>query len=181
MVELQQCVEEEVDVPEVTTIVFPEESPFLPAEQIDVMAFANQFNDPTVRGRIEKLEGMMQAAEGHIELSPVHYFAKGLYAREIRIPKGTLLTGKIHKHEHLNIISQGEISVLTEHGPQRIKAPCTIVSQPGTKRVGYAHEDTVWTTIHATDETDVEKIDDELVVETYEQYQDSLPFYEAKE
>jgi hypothetical protein len=177
MVELQERVEIEVNVPDLDL----EPSASLPAEQIDVMAFANQFDDPSVRGRIEKLESMMMSAGGQVELSPAHYFAKGLYAREIRIPKGTLLTGKIHKHEHLNIISQGEISVLTEHGPQRIKAPCTIVSQPGTKRVGYAHEDTVWTTIHATDETDVEKIDDELVVETFEQYQALLPIYEAKE
>lgn len=178
MVDLQERTTVEVDV---SGVVFQDSEPLLPSEQVDVMAFANQFDDPTVRGKIDRLESMMKQSEGQVELGPVHYFAKGLYAREIRIPKGTLLTGKIHKHEHLNIISQGEISVLTENGPQRIKAPCTIISQPGTKRVGYAHEDTVWTTIHATDETEVEKIDNALVVDTYEQYEALLPLFEAKE
>jgi len=108
-----------------------------------------------------------------VDIKPVHYFAKGLYAREIFIPKGTLLTGKIHKSEHLNVISKGDISVVTEFGTKRIIAPFTMVSQPGTKRVGYAHEDTVWTTIHATEETDMEKVERELIAEDYEEL--SLP------
>lgn len=150
----------------------------LPA-QVDVMTFANQFDDPSVRGKIERLEGMMRKFDG-VPIEPRHHFAKGLYAREIFIPKGTLLTGKIHKHEHLNIISKGDISVLTEAGPQRIKAPFTIVSMPGTKRVGYAHEDTVWTTIHATTETDVEKIEAELMSASYDEYLAWLPVLEQK-
>lgn len=170
MTETQEQAVESINAPDVSGFVFPDESAPLPVE-LDVMVFANQFDDPSLRSKIEGLEAAMMAAPGTIKIEPVHHFAKGLYAREIFIPKGTLLTGKIHKHEHLNIISQGEISVLTEHGPQRIKAPCTIVSKPGTKRVGYAHEDTVWTTIHATDESDIEKIDEALVVDTYEQYQ----------
>lgn len=138
-------------------------------EEPDVMTFANHFDSPDVRGKIDRLEGMMRQHEA-VPIETRHHFAKGLYAREIFIPKGTLLTGKIHKHEHLNIVSKGEISVLTEDGPQRVKAPCTIVSRPGTKRVGYAHEDTVWTTIHATNETDVEKIEAEMIAASYEEY-----------
>lgn len=151
------------------------------SDVVDVMTFANAFDDPSLRIKIERLEGMMKQVEAQVEIEPVHHFAKGLYAREIFIPKGTLLTGKIHKEEHLNIISKGEISVLTEQGPQRVKAPCTIVSKPGTKRVGYAHEDTVWITIHATQETEVEKIDEELVVDTYEQYEALLLTSSVKE
>ena len=33
---------------------------------------------------------------------------------------------------------------------REVSAPFTMVSRPGTKRVGLAIEDTVWTTIHAT-------------------------------
>lgn len=146
----------------------------VPEREVDVMTFANQFDDPTVRGQIDKLEQMMRQFGG-VTIEPKHHFAKGLYAREIFIPKGTLLTGKIHKSEHLNIISKGEISVLTEAGPQRIKAPFTIVSMPGTKRVGYAHEDTVWTTIHATEETDLEKIEAELIAESFDDYMAVVP------
>ena len=147
--------------------------------EVDLMACANQFDDPTLRAKIERLEGLMRQ-EAQIEIKTAHRFADGLYAREIFIPKGTMLTGKIHKREHLNIVALGEISVLTEAGPQRIKAPFTMVSLPGTKRVGYAHEDTVWITVHATDETDIERVEGELVVDTYEQYQAWALAFEQK-
>ena len=39
-----------------------------------------------------------------------------------------------------------------------------------TKRAGYAHEDTVWTTICGTDETDTDKIDEVLTIGTYAEY-----------
>jgi hypothetical protein len=132
----------------------------------------------TVREKILILESEMKKCN-QVEIVPVHYFARGLYAREIFVPKGVLLTGKIHRSEHLNIISKGDISVVTEYGTKRIKAPFTMVSQPGTKRVGYAHEDTVWTTIHATEETDVEKIELELIAPTYEDFI-ALQYEESK-
>lgn len=124
-----------------------------------------------LRSRIDEIESVMMRMEDRkINITPKHYFANGLYAREIFIPKGTTLTGKIHKFEHINIISKGDIEVMTENGIERIVAPATIISKPGTKRIGYAHEDTVWTTFHATDETDENKIEDALVVCSYEEY-----------
>jgi hypothetical protein len=105
------------------------------------------------------------AAAPQIELHVVHHFSKGLYARELHIPKGTILVGKTHRFENLNIISKGEISVYTDEGIKRITAPFAIVSPPGVKRVGYAHEDTVWTSIHATNETDVDEIEKEVIAD----------------
>jgi hypothetical protein len=102
-----------------------------------------------------------------LKIEVTHRFSKGLYAREIFIPKGAVLIGKIHRFENLNIISQGDITVLTEEGAKRIRAPFTVVSPPLTKRVGYAHEDTVWTTIHATEETDPEKLEAEFILPNF--------------
>lgn len=99
-----------------------------------------------------------------IEIPVRHYHCKGLYAREITIPKGIILTGKTHRTEHLNILSKGDITVLTDSGMKRLQGPYTMVSQPGTKRVGYTHEETVWTTIHASDETDLEVLEAQLIV-----------------
>jgi hypothetical protein len=128
--------------------------------------------DTSTRLKILALENeMLKMTDRQIHIEPRHYFAQGLYAREILIPKGCTLTGKIHLFEHLNIISKGDISVMTEDGIKRIQAPATIVSKPGIKRVGYAHDDTVWTTIHACSETDAAKIEDLLVVETFEQFE----------
>jgi len=121
------------------------------------------------RQSIEMLEHEMLEYP-QVEIEPKHYFADGLYAREIFIPKGTLLTGMIHMREHLNFISQGDITVVTIGGRKRIQAPYTMASMPGTKRAGYAHEDTIWTTVHATESTDMDELEEELVTNSYDKY-----------
>ena len=107
----------------------------------------------------------------HSEVCPVkHYFSEGMYAREMFIPAGIAVVGKIHKKRHLTIISKGDISVLTEDGVKRLTGPITFESQPGAKRVVFTHEDTTWTTLHPTEIKDIEKIEKSLVAETYEEF-----------
>jgi hypothetical protein len=123
-----------------------------------------------LRNKVVRLEGEM-LKQPQVEIETTHHFAPGIYAREIFVPKGTLLTGKIHKTGHLNILSKGDITVLTDEGMKRLKAPCTFVASPGTKRAGYAHEDSVWTTIHASAETELDKLEAELIAPSF----DALP------
>jgi hypothetical protein len=132
---------------------------------MDELTPAAQLGMQVLRDKIDALETLM-LREPQVEIEPVHHFANGLYAREITIKAGTLLTGKIHRTEHLSIVSKGRIIVWTEDGMREVAAPFTMVSRPGTKRVGYALEDTVWTTIHATTETDIEKLELELIAPT---------------
>ncbi len=106
-----------------------------------------------------------------IECPLNHHFAPGAYAREILLPAGSMVIGKIHKHSHINVISKGRVAVLTEAGRVDMQAPYTFVSEPGTKRVVYAYEDTVWTTIHVSTETDLAKLEDELIAPSYAEYQ----------
>lgn len=96
-----------------------------------------------------------------------HHFSKDVYARELHIPAGTLIIGKIHKHENFNILSQGEMLVLSVDGAAHICAPFSTVSSPGVKRLAFAITDCVWTTIHGTSETDLEKIEDQFIAKTY--------------
>ena len=105
-----------------------------------------------------------------VDIPKTHFFANKLYARSIDIPKGSIIIGKMHKHSQINTVSKGDISVLTEDGWKRMKAPHTFESSAGIKRAGYAHEDTVWTTYCGTEETDIEKIDDTLTIGSYQQY-----------
>src|SRR5690606_23158826 len=56
-----------------------------------------------------------------------HHFAGGVYARELHIPKGAALTGKIHRFGHINVLLKGDITVLTEHGMQRLVAPQILI------------------------------------------------------
>ncbi len=120
------------------------------------------------REQIERLEAQMRMME-QLPIEPTHHFADGIYAREILIRAGTILTGKVHSTEHLNIVSQGRIAVWTEEGMKIVSAPCTMVSRPGTKRVGFALEDTVWTTIHANPQnlTDLAALELALIDNTH--------------
>lgn len=139
------------------------------------LAETNLLDSPEVlRQKVLAIEALMREQGTPVEIVPKHYFAPGLYAREITIPKGTLATSKIHLFEHIDIISSGEISVLTDEGMKRIKAPATFVSKPGLKRIGYAHEDTVWISIIACSETDPEKAEKLLVVDTQEEFKAAI-------
>jgi hypothetical protein len=90
----------------------------------------------------------------------------------MRIPAGTVIVGKIHKHAHLNILSQGTVCVMTEtEGDRQLTGPLTMVSPPGTKRAVYAVTDAVWTTIHLTNSTDLEEIEAEVIAPTFEDYE----------
>lgn len=124
-----------------------------------------------LREFISIVEQSVGACE-QIEVPCNHHHAnvrtdKGLYARSIELKSGSLIVGKIHKYETINIISSGDVSILSQDGVTRKKAPYIFVSTPGAKRVIYAHEDSTWTCVHATGETDLEKIEDEFIAKDY--------------
>lgn len=127
-----------------------------------------------IRESIGSLEAQIKSMPGALigdnDVCPLkHTFVDGIYVREIFIPKGMLVVGKIHRHAHPNFLIKGDVSVLTEEGPRRIKGPCWMISPAWTKRVVYTHEDTVWTTVHATNETNLERIEEEIIAKTYDE------------
>jgi hypothetical protein len=122
-----------------------------------------------MRDKLYRLEAEIGAMP-QLDIPVRHYFAPGVYVREVTIPAGAVLTGKIHKFAHLCVVSKGDISVLTENGVKRIRAPFTMLSPPGTKRAGYAHEETVFSTIHPTDETDLQTIEAHFIAKDRDDY-----------
>ena len=109
---------------------------------------------------------------GDLDNCPLkHRFADGVYVREIFIPKGMLIVGKIHRHSHPNFLMRGEVTVVTEGaGIERLKAPLSMISPAATKRVVYAHEDTVWITVHVTDDRDLDKIEEQVIAKSYDEF-----------
>lgn len=96
-----------------------------------------------------------------------HTFTDGAYARQMTLPAGGLIIGKIHKHAHLNFVMRGRVTVFTPGGREEITGPVHFVSAPGTKRAVLVHEETVWVTVHVTDETDLEKIEDQIIAKEF--------------
>lgn len=99
------------------------------------------------------------------ELPVEHTFTDGLYARRIFMPAGSFLTSKIHKTEHPYVIMSGRVSVFVPGvGVQHLKAPHFGITKPGTRRVLYIHEDTVWITFHVNpDNETVEEIENRII------------------
>jgi hypothetical protein len=130
--------------------------------------------DRPMRDRVLNYERAVGALE-QVDLPLRHFFinekaASHVYAREITIKKGIAAVGRVHKFSCINIVSKGKLLVATEDGVKVVEGPCTWVSEAGCKRALYTLEDTIWTTIHLTDETDIAKIKDELGTVTYEEY-----------
>ena len=141
-----------------------------PAEAYKELAVSSEF---TVNPAVDKIHALERAIFDQCELlnlKVTHYFTPGLYCREIYMPKGAVLTSKVHKTEHVFIVSQGIVSVTGEEGNVILEAPYTGITMPGTKRALYIIEDTVWTTMHPTNLTDVDEIEKEIICPNYEQY-----------
>ena len=102
------------------------------------------------------------------EINPLkHTIVGGLYIREIFMPKGQLISTGIHKKEHPYFILQGDVSVLTDQGIKRVKAPYHDITKPGTKRLIFIHEDTIWITVHATEKESVEEILEDILAKDF--------------
>ena len=86
-----------------------------------------------------------------IELQVRHIFTPGLYARELFIPAGVVLTSYVHKFTHPFVVSSGVINILdNDLNVLQVVAPFTGVSLKGTRRTGMAINDCTWTTFHPT-------------------------------
>lgn len=134
--------------------------------------------DGTVsRQAILDFEETLKGIEGHVvgdtPYCPLeHSFSDGIYVRQISIPAGTLLTGKIHKHDHPNFLLKGKVIVVTEDGEEEYLAPKSMISRAGTKRALYAVTDLVWTTIHhnPTNTQDLGELEKIVIASTYSEY-----------
>lgn len=117
----------------------------------------------TMRQKVERAEKILEQLP-QVECAVSHHFAPGVYARELRIPAGTIATGAVHKTEHLSILV-GHCMLTTDEGPREFSGHNTFVSKPGAKRMIVAISDVVMTTIHPTEEKDLDKLC-ELLTET---------------
>lgn len=135
--------------------------------------------DTKARNKILDFEQALSKVEntykGDTDNCPLkHSFTDGIYVREIHIPKDTLLTGKIHKHEHPNFLMKGKVEVYTENGGlELLEAPLSMISKGGTKRVVYTITDTVWITVHhnPTNTKDLLVIEDNVIAKNYGEYE----------
>mgnify|MGYP003349115628 CR=1 FL=1 len=114
------------------------------------------------RDDLERLQAAMLVMP-QIELETRHYWADGMYCREVARPAGCIIVGKVHIKEHFYVICSGTILLVGDGYRETITGPRVIVSKPGTKRAVHALTDAVCITVHRTDKTDLDEIEAELV------------------
>ncbi len=125
------------------------------------------------RERIQALEEAMQAApeEAQAWHRTEHHFAPHLCVRVLYVRAGTVFTGALHKTRHFYSLMQGAVSVVDSLGNrQHLTAPHLGITEPGTKRAVYVHEDAIWVNFHPTDKTDPDEIIAEITAESFEQF-----------
>lgn len=121
------------------------------------------------RNRLAALESHL-CPETAAAMPVQHHFSRGLYARELMIPKGYVVVGKIHRHSQINVLLRGHVTILTEDGLRDFLPGDMIISPPGVKRAAYAHEDSSWLTVHGTQETDLDRLEAELICQSFEEF-----------
>jgi hypothetical protein len=105
-----------------------------------------------------------------------HSFADGVYIREMRMKKGQLGFSAIHKHSYGFFLLSGTLASSKEDGVEEFIAPCYIISPRGAKRIVYAIEDCVITTVHAnpTNTEDLDELAKINVVFNWDEYEEYL-------
>lgn len=105
----------------------------------------------TTREKIQRLQEAMVPLQSE-QPEPNHFFAPGMYLRELVVPAGMLIVGKIHKHAHFLLVLKGKAEVISEFGRMAVEAGHISISPAGVKRVVLALEDTQFVTVHVNKE-----------------------------
>lgn len=127
-------------------------------------------NIETFRNQLSKIDGAVEHSTDEMQESfpVIHDLKDGLYTREIFMPKGSLVVSFIHKQNHPSFFLEGEMSILTDAGEvKKIKAPMKVMTETGTQRVAYMHEDCKWVCVYRTDQTEIKEAQKDVYTLNY--------------
>ena len=129
--------------------------------------------------KVEMLENAMLAsndpriAKGNTDMFPLkHSFSEGVYIREMFMPQGGLVIGKLYKISHTWFLLSGELEVATDEGVDYYIAPCYVNAPEGTKRVLRAITDVVFVNVYPNPDniTNIDTLEDMLTCSSYANY-----------
>jgi hypothetical protein len=111
---------------------------------------------------LNRIELNMQDAS--LDLPLKHYFSDGMYIREIFIPEGVALTSRVHLTNHPYVLSMGVLEVFTPGERKILASPFTGINEIGTRRMGFAITDCIFTTFHVNPDNcrDIDELEKRL-------------------
>jgi|TARA_R110002126_G_scaffold181516_1_gene330368 hypothetical protein len=119
---------------------------------------------------------MLEVEQVHCPVK--HHFGSGIYIREVFLPAGTLVLGHAHKEKHITIMLQGEMLVHNGGKVSRVKAPCTFLADVGRK-AAFIIEDAIVQNVFATEETDLDVLED-MFVDKLDHSGSDIKFFESE-
>lgn len=120
---------------------------------------------PVTDDQVLALQQAMMRMDTLTPPEPTHYFAEGLYGRMIDMPAGSAWVGKRHTRSHIFIMLFGEMQVTLPDGfVHHMTGHNVFVSPAGRKSAFKVLQDTRLLTIHHTYNTDLDVIEDEIIM-----------------
>lgn len=156
--------------------------------KVDLKKNLNIYNEE-FRSKVVELEERINNLDEKFKIKPAdcplkHMFSDGMYVREVTVPAGTLVIGKIHKHQHPAFLLKGEAIVVTEYdGIKEMKGPCSFISEAGVKRAVFAKTELIWTTVHLNldNKEDLEEIEKENIAINYKEFNEFIAQKQLKQ
>lgn len=137
------------------------------AGRVDVRQLAALYDAGNIEGVKNTIAALPQGefpVKHRFTKSIVGGSSRGTYGREIFMPAKSVILSKRHKTQHFFAVLQGSALVWTPGKPAEIlEAGYVGITEPGTERLLEIIEDCRWITFHPTDETDLEKIEAEVI------------------
>ena len=105
-----------------------------------------------------------------------HTFADGIYIRQMDMKADSMVIGAIHNHLHAWFLLTGHLAVVTEDSIEEFIAPCYVLAEPGSKRVIYAIEESIFVNVHKNPNNikDIKKLEQEIVSLTFKEYEEYI-------
>ena len=149
------------------------------SNSFDIVEIVKNYGNLTViesRKVFDQLEGGLlefeQIPDDTYQLK--EYYSGGMYCREITIPEGAFITGRIYKFDHIEIMLSGEIEILSADGGKTYYEGHNVIeAKAGKRQGGLAHKETKWLTINCIpDYLPINEALDFTSVLTYKEYKD---------
>lgn len=93
-----------------------------------------------------------------------HEFTEGQYIRTLFVPAGNFIMSYVHKDSYPMFMLQGDWTEIGQDSNERIGAPQVFMSKAGSQKMGFAHTDTIWVTVHLNPDNgqDIDKIEERI-------------------
>ena len=101
-----------------------------------------------------------------------HFFADQIYIRQMNMKQDQIVVGAIHNHLHVWFLMKGRVIINNNGEIVEHIAPCYTISEPGSKRLIYALEDSIFVNVHKnpSNTKNIEELEKDIVSFNTEEY-----------